>query len=85
MSSTYHGAADRQALSPHVFGTTEAAYRRMKVERESQCFVISGESGSGKTEAAKYVIQHLLSVAMSEETNLNARIEQVKIGTLSKL
>lgn len=33
--------------------------------QRSQCCIISGESGSGKTETAKYFVRHLMTVSQS--------------------
>ncbi|CAF4948904.1 unnamed protein product, partial [Rotaria sp. Silwood1] len=46
-------------------------------EKTSQCVVISGLSGSGKTESCKYIVQHILSRSLSVETSLNMKINQV--------
>ena len=40
-------------MPPHVYAIGDRAHRLMKAERHSQTCVISGESGSGKTESAK--------------------------------
>jgi myosin-1 len=38
-------------------------YRDMSIESESQCVIISGESGAGKTVAAKYIMTYLTKVS----------------------
>ncbi|XP_038051268.1 unconventional myosin-XVI-like [Patiria miniata] len=76
-SRQYCDLADRRALTPHIFCVADGAYRAMLREGKSQCCIISGESGAGKTESAKYFVQHLLLRAQSEESLLNEKIQQV--------
>lgn len=47
--------------NPHVYAIAENCFHQMSTFNESQCVIISGESGSGKTEAAKKIIQVYLS------------------------
>ncbi|KAL0963404.1 hypothetical protein UPYG_G00305910 [Umbra pygmaea] len=47
------------SLPPHIFSSAERAYHMMLKERRPQCFILSGESGSGKTEACKHILRHL--------------------------
>ncbi|VDP06274.1 unnamed protein product [Soboliphyme baturini] len=53
----------RHEVPPHVFAVTETAYRNMLQEREDQSILCTGESGAGKTENTKKVIQYLAYVA----------------------
>ncbi|XP_066934985.1 unconventional myosin-IXb-like isoform X1 [Clytia hemisphaerica] len=53
-------------LPPHVFAIADAAYNRMLISKQNQCIVISGESGSGKTESTKLILHHL--TALSHKT-----------------
>ena len=46
-------------LPPHVYGVADQAYRAMRDELLDQCILITGESGAGKTEAAKKILQFL--------------------------
>lgn len=48
---------------PHIFAIAERAWTNMMEERENQSILITGESGAGKTENTKKVIQYLAAIA----------------------
>ncbi|KAM7152514.1 unconventional myosin-XV [Macrochelys suwanniensis] len=47
---------------PHLFAIANVAYTKMMDAKHNQCIIISGESGSGKTEATKLVLRYLAAV-----------------------
>jgi len=55
----------RHEVPPHVFAITDNSYRSMLQDREDQAILCTGESGAGKTENTKKVIQYLAHVASS--------------------
>ena len=38
-------------------------FRNMMIDKEGQCVIISGESGAGKTVAAKYIMSYLAAIS----------------------
>eukprot|EP01018_Ginkgo_biloba_P007926 Gb_22496 [translate_table: standard] len=58
MMEQYRGAPFGE-LSPHVFAVADASYRAMVNEQLSQSILVSGESGAGKTETTKLIMQYL--------------------------
>ncbi|GAV80711.1 Myosin_head domain-containing protein/IQ domain-containing protein/DIL domain-containing protein [Cephalotus follicularis] len=61
MMEQYKGAPFGE-LSPHVFAVADASYRAMMKEGQSQSILVSGESGAGKTETTKLIMQYLTYV-----------------------
>uniref|UniRef100_A0A672GL66 Myosin-9 n=1 Tax=Salarias fasciatus TaxID=181472 RepID=A0A672GL66_SALFA len=55
----------RHEMPPHIYAITDTAYRSMMQDREDQSILCTGESGAGKTENTKKVIQYLAHVASS--------------------
>uniref|UniRef100_A0A3B4UPE3 Myosin X, like 1 n=1 Tax=Seriola dumerili TaxID=41447 RepID=A0A3B4UPE3_SERDU len=67
-------------LPPHIFAVANECYRCIWKRHDSQCVLISGESGAGKTESTKLLLQFLsvmsqksAGTAPSEKTT---RVEQ---------
>jgi myosin-7 len=52
-------------LPPHPFSVADQCYRALFEEKKNQAILVSGESGAGKTEAVKVVLQYLAEAAGS--------------------
>ncbi|KAK5133251.1 hypothetical protein LTR08_007985 [Meristemomyces frigidus] len=70
---SYRGK-NRLEVPPHVFAIAESSYYNMKAYSENQCVIISGESGAGKTEAAKRIMQYIANVS----GGTNGSIQEIK-------
>ena len=73
----------REETKPHIFAMADEAFRNLVDEGENQSILVTGESGAGKTENTKKVIQYLAAVAHSDspvknkvqqQSNLSAQI-----------
>ncbi|NXF11878.1 MYO1E protein, partial [Smithornis capensis] len=58
----YQGAAQYEN-PPHIYALADSMYRNMIIDRENQCVIISGESGAGKTVAAKYIMSYVSKIS----------------------
>eukprot|EP00045_Choanoeca_perplexa_P014765 m.175694 g.175694 ORF g.175694 m.175694 type:complete len:1225 (+) comp16788_c0_seq1:101-3775(+) len=78
----------RHMVPPHVYTIADACYHNLFEMNKNQCVVISGESGAGKTESAKFVVNYIIElcrpkledsadVNLSAVTNLEEQILQV--------
>ncbi|KAK2710802.1 hypothetical protein QYM36_012099, partial [Artemia franciscana] len=54
-------------VPPHVFAVSDTALRAMRGEHADQCILISGESGSGKTEASKKILQFIAAISHNQK------------------
>ena len=50
-------------LAPHIFEVANRAYMRLREEHKPQSVVISGESGAGKTETTKQIMQFVANLS----------------------
>jgi myosin-9 len=65
-------------VPPHIFAVADSAYHKMLADKHNQCIVISGESGSVKTECTNLLLHHLS--ALSQRGVYGTGIEQTILG-----
>ena len=64
MIDKYTGATYFQN-EPHIYALAEQMYKNLRDGNKDQCVLISGESGAGKTEASKKVMEYIAAVSRS--------------------
>ncbi|CAG5859484.1 unnamed protein product [Menidia menidia] len=64
-------------LEPHIYAVADVAYHAMLQRQSNQCIVISGESGSGKTQSTNFLIHHL--TALSQKGFASGNQKQVRL------
>uniref|UniRef100_A0A2K6TL94 Myosin XVA n=1 Tax=Saimiri boliviensis boliviensis TaxID=39432 RepID=A0A2K6TL94_SAIBB len=60
---------------PHLFAIANLAFAKMLDAKQNQCIIISGESGSGKTEATKLILRYL--AAMNQKRDVMQQVKEV--------
>lgn len=75
-------------LPPHVYAIAEEAYQQIRdgaAGPSNQSVLVSGESGAGKTESVKIMMQYLATVSKSGDHNKVARQARPPESTLAPL
>uniref|UniRef100_A0A1B0CDW7 Putative myosin head n=1 Tax=Lutzomyia longipalpis TaxID=7200 RepID=A0A1B0CDW7_LUTLO len=60
-------------LPPHIFGVASGAYRNLLDFHEDQAIVLTGESGSGKSETAQMVVDFLTRIPQIRRNHSKSR------------
>src|SRR5262249_51575798 len=66
----------KSEVAPHVFAAADTAYRAMLNDRQNQSMLVTGESGAGKTENTKKVIQYIAYIAGRSADGAAGTLEQ---------
>ena len=69
ISDSYRG---KKNTNPHLYQMAENAYSALK--EGNQSIIISGESGAGKTEAAKIILSYLAGTSSDSKNNLSKQV-----------
>ena len=70
-------------LPPHVFALSRSSYDSMREFGRDQSLLVSGESGAGKTESVKHLLDHIAFTAArrSGSTQRNQLFEKVSVAS----
>ncbi|KAF8367210.1 hum-7 [Pristionchus pacificus] len=67
------------SLPPHIFAIADVTYHNMMRIKQDQCIVISGESGSGKTESTNFLLHHLTTLSQKGQSAMSS-VEQTLLS-----
>lgn len=72
--SRQYTQSHHDGLPPHIFAIASRAYFSMVHTGQDQCCVVSGESGSGKTEASNILVQQFMKLGCAKTRSLEEKI-----------
>jgi myosin heavy subunit len=70
----YRDVPSRHNDDPHIFFIADRAFQQMQDTQSNQVILVSGESGAGKTESTKLMIEHMTYISHSETGDVHERI-----------
>jgi len=65
-------------LAPHIYAVAEETFRALLSSHHDQCILVSGESGAGKTEAAKKIMEYVAAVSGNVQTSTGGNSFSIK-------
>lgn len=72
-------------VPPHVYAVSDACQRVLRQQGKDTCILISGESGSGKTEASKFIMKYIAANTTQVQREYIDRVKNVLIQSNSIL
>ena len=76
-------------LAPHAYSVADLAFRDLLTTKHDQAVFVGGESGAGKTEACKFMLEYLLSAQGSSGEKFSTvgskQRKQARNNSVSKL
>ncbi|XP_028172664.1 unconventional myosin ID [Ostrinia furnacalis] len=72
-------------VPPHVYSVADACQRVLRQQGRDTCVLISGESGSGKTEASKFIMKYIAANTTQVHREYIDRVKNVLIQSNSIL
>ncbi|KAJ3220393.1 Unconventional myosin-Ie [Dinochytrium kinnereticum] len=73
----YNGSAAYEH-PPHIYALADKMFQSMITDEENQCVIISGESGAGKTESAKLIMNYIAAVSARGGGSQNNVVDNIK-------
>ena len=70
-------ASIKSEQPPHIYALADLTYQAMLHDLENQYIVISGESGSGKTQSANFLVKQLTFLGHAPNKHLQEKILQI--------
>lgn len=62
MKRIYAKSTSRSNQDPHLYWTCSEAFRSAHEKMRDHCIIVNGESGTGKTETFKYMIEYFAKI-----------------------
>lgn len=75
MIKAYNGKYSYE-VAPHINGPAEETFRSLLSSGRNQCILVSGESGAGKTEACKKILEYISAV--SNDSHAGKSVSAIK-------
>ena len=60
--------------SPHPYFICQNAYQSILTTKQNQSILVSGESGAGKTQTSKIIMEYLSAISKNSEINIDEKI-----------
>ncbi|CAK8688169.1 unnamed protein product [Clavelina lepadiformis] len=67
----------KEDLAPHIYAIADTAFTKMVKTKQNQSIVITGKSGSGKTQATHFLVHHTLALC---QKSYMTGVEHMLIG-----